>query len=176
MNTIEDLLNDFRNYYHAVFILNKSRINHYDKVICMEKLAFIDLHLLNFKKRNKGFNIRYKLLVNRFYKFIDNYNSTVELNYNFKPVSTNKNFITRFLKLQNSIIFPKKGLGLATKMERAGPCNKRGGGFGLATKMKRVEGWALQQNRKKKREGWTNRTRGLGLANRIGEDWALQTE
>ena len=70
----------------------------------------------------------------------------------------------------------ERGSGLATTMERAGPCNKRGGGFGLATKMKRVEGWALQQNRKKKREGWTNRTRGLGLANRIGEDWALQTE
>lgn len=49
----------------------------------MEKLAYIDVELINNKP--KHFNINYKLLVNKFYKFIETYNNIAGLNYRFTP-------------------------------------------------------------------------------------------
>ena len=102
IDKLENIIQDFENYFYTVFQLNINNLNQYDKVLCMEKLAYIDLQFVNYKRQNKGikikFNIKYKLLVNKFYLCIQDYNNSVEEKFKFMPLTTNKNFITRIKK------------------------------------------------------------------------------
>jgi hypothetical protein len=79
MNEIQTLINNF--------------VIHYEKLYGMEKLAEIDVLLLNYKRSNAIKFIRYKMLVNKYYLLIDEFNAFHQTN--FRPVTTNKNFIRK---------------------------------------------------------------------------------
>jgi hypothetical protein len=94
MEEINKTIAKFATYFTLVFILNKNSITDYDKVICMEKLAEIDLMFINYKIKNKGikikFNLNHKILNNKFYKYISDYNTIVDEKHKFRPITSNK--------------------------------------------------------------------------------------